>query len=726
MTIKDLEDSLYIVNKFDVKHQNPEAFLTPEQIEYAVKKWGIRTDVHDTCVRCQIRQMIKYENSLDAKGKPIGDFRVPCKFIAKSLPKGSKNVLDNLVKEGMERDQALLYLESQVDPVAWAELFFGFRDSTKDTEQPWFLRPYQKEQLRCSAQRISIREGRRAGKTFIIALKLIYMIFNKQIMITVDEKGTKGYIGPTIMIVGPYEAQLINVFTEIETLLKKNKYLKNQVTSGTGDNLFVKTPFKKMEFANGGVIKGFVSGVADREDGSGGGTMRGQSAHIIYIDEMDMVPKDTIEKAILPILLSDLTGKNIVFIATSTPIGTRGKFYEWCLKDPTFKEDHLPSTVLPQWEAIEDMLMSSNTTKEAILSEYMAVFIETQGGVFKAGDLRRSTRDFSYDDLRSDSWWKKHFPKSSQSDMIRCIGIDWNKNVGTYFVVVTYVPEYHVYVLTEIVNIGSSEASGQKWKEEVIKLNHKWQPDYIYADDGYGHTIIEDLKYLAFNLIGKPDKTPMEKSTIKIKERLKSLNFSSKLFLKNPIDQKDITKIAKEYLVQNCISIMENDGPRGNGIVWFPEDEKQLVNEMHHYVELKRSETTKKVVYGTNAPSVGDHIFDAFILAIGGIQLEAGMYSPNRVAVSTPHFISGETKPKEPEGEFVDLSYPQGTGARLRTEEKDYSVKPRKSEQKDINKLSAYDVVMRNIKTLSSEKSYQLDRDINTSHLVRVQRRGKR
>ena len=108
-----------------------------------------------------------------------------------------------------------------------------------------------------------------------------------------------------------------------------------------------------MELKNGASIRGFVSGLGVKQDGSGGGTMRGQSADIIYLDEMDMITEDILDKVVTPILL---TKPGVKLIATSTLIGKRGKFYQWCLEREDFKEDYYPSSVLPHWEDIRENL----------------------------------------------------------------------------------------------------------------------------------------------------------------------------------------------------------------------------------------------------------------------------------------------------------------------------------------------------------------------------------
>ena len=82
-------------------------------------------------------------------------------------------------------------------------------------------------------------------------------------------------------------------------------------------------------------ISGFVSGLGVKTDGSGGGTIRGQSADIIYLDEMDMIPEEILEKVVTPILL---TRSDTIMVATSTPIGKKGKFHEWCLERADYKE----------------------------------------------------------------------------------------------------------------------------------------------------------------------------------------------------------------------------------------------------------------------------------------------------------------------------------------------------------------------------------------------------
>lgn len=646
MSFSEIRKKLYIQNEYGVEHQDPDASLPPEDVKYLKDKYDIMTDVHRTCISCQARQIIKYNEA----------FQIPCKGIPRALPPGSSTMVKKLIAElDISLERAKLIARSTVDPVAWAELMFGFSDD----KPTWHLRNYQKEQLRCSSRKMVLREGRRSGKTFIIALKLVHLLFNHLIQRGYDQNGEPIYQGPEIMIITPYQSQILNIFDEIEGLLKQNVDLKKVVTTGSGDSLYVKTPFFHLDVENGGTIKGFVSGVGNKIDGSGGGTMRGQNAHIIYLDEMDMIPDEILEKTVMPILLTDLTG-DVILLGTSTPIGKRGKFYTFCKEDVTFKEDHLPSTVLPQWNRVKSTLEPPNSTKESFDAEYMALFIEGSYGVFKPSLIRTARREYTYRDTQRPGWFRENAGVLHYHDMVKCIGIDWNKNAGTEFVVTGYDPHSHKYIVLEAVNMTASEFSAARWKEEVIRLNHKWKPDYIYADEGYGHHIIEDLKLLAHSLKGSA-KTPREVETSKLYERLVAFNFSQKIELRSPIDGTTIKKSGKEYLVENAVRIFEDQ------IIWYPVEDLELFKQLQHYVVLRRTPTTNKPIYGADNAEVGDHRLDALMLSLAGLQLEFGQFSDRgALALSAPKMFTKQDLQKrsqQPSQSFARRQGGTGLGA---------------------------------------------------------------
>jgi len=613
---KDVNDSLYVINEYGVKHQDPSGRVSDVALKYYKEKYGINTELHSTCISCQIRQIEKYN-------KP---FEIKCSGIAKKLPEGSGAKLKAIQESNpdIDQEQALRIIKATIDPVAWCELMFGFSDN----DNQWFLRNYQKEQLRCTSKRMAVREGRRSGKSFAMALKIIYIAFNSLLARGRDASGNIVKVGPTIMIVTPYQAQLTNIFEEMEKLLKRNRELASEVITGTGDSLYIKTPTFKMEFRNGGVIQGFVSGIGMRQDGSGGGTMRGFSADLVYLDEMDMIPEEILDKVINPILA---TTPETALIATSTPIGKQGKFYEWCLKRPDFKEDYLPSSVIPHWEQIKDEILRE-ATKDSFAAEYMAVFIHERDGVFKKDWVFKAMSDYNYvDAINSSSLLNKLRIKGS-AERIICIGIDWNKNAGTEFYVVGYYPGLSLWIGLEAVNVAASEYSAKRWIKELLQLNYKWKPDYIYADEGYGHTIIEDVKYQAYSLRSKTNKSAMDQQTVKIPDRLVSFNFSSNVILKDPVTNKDIKKLGKHFLVENAIRTLEE------GLFVFSNEDTRLKDQFFNYKVIRRNPQNNKPIYGKINEQVGDHRLDAFMLALGGLVLEESVYSGRQMMPSVPTF----------------------------------------------------------------------------------------
>ena len=78
-------DKLYKQNEFGYKHQDPDVKLNESTIKEYKDKYGIKTDVHRTCVNCQIRQIEKYKHMT---GKDP-NFKIRCDFIPKGLPSGS-------------------------------------------------------------------------------------------------------------------------------------------------------------------------------------------------------------------------------------------------------------------------------------------------------------------------------------------------------------------------------------------------------------------------------------------------------------------------------------------------------------------------------------------------------------------------------------------------------------------------------------------------------------
>lgn len=622
-TLEEINDLLYETNEYGVRYQRTDVKLPQKAQDYLREEYGINQGrtLHRMCVNCQARQLIKYYSETKK-------FEVRCDGFHDNFSVSKEALEDVVLKKQMNEQKALLYLKSTVDPVAWCSLMFGFDDSVPE----WRLRPYQKEQLRCNSLRMVVREGRRSGKTFVMALKIIYLLFNKLYFHGYDADGIPVYAGPRILVITPYQSQVNNLFNEVESIIKRNQSLASQIETGSSGSLYVKTPFFRMELKNGAKISGFVSGVGNKSDGSGGGVLRGQSADIIYLDEMDMIPDDILDKVVRPLLL---TTDGVQLIATSTPIGKRGQFYRWCKENKKYKEDHFPSSVLPQWGNIKEEA-EQETSKDGFFAEYMAEFIDGANGVFKPSYVYNAKQDYEYIDCENPEWWTRYAGVRNQSELLTAIGIDWNKNAGTEFAVVSYDPNKHHWFVVETTNIPATEFSSIAWKDEVIRLNYKWKPQYIYADEGYGHTIIEDLKLLAHNMQSKALKNHKDVQTAALKERLVSFNFSSTVELRSPIDNKLITKPAKEFIVENSIRIFEDNK------LWYSQADDTLRKQLLNYVVISRNKSNGKPVYGPENHALGDHRLDAMMLALAALSLEYSIYSKKTSVFSEPKYVSKE------------------------------------------------------------------------------------
>ena len=185
----------------------------------------------------------------------------------------------------------------------------------------------------------------------------------------------------------------------------------------------------------------------------------------------------------------------------------------------------------------------------------MAEFIDDEAGVFKVEWIQNARVDYVYEDTSNLSLLARKFGFERISKPIIAIGIDWNKNAGTEYYVSGYFPEYGMWIGLDSVNVPASEFSAKRWIKELVNLNYRWKPSYVYADEGYGHTIIEDVKFEAYRLRGKKNKTPMDEETVLIPDRLTSFNFSKNVLLKDPVTNEDIKKNAKHFLVENVVPL---------------------------------------------------------------------------------------------------------------------------------------------------------------------------
>lgn len=655
--LKEAIANVYTRDEYDTEYVDLKKKMDPVVISEFVTKHQIRTDVHDMCRRCQVLQIMKFQQA-KLKDFDPNKFEVKCKFVPRSLPAGAGEQARRIaIEQDMDLDDAVRMMQATIDPVAWAEMMFGFRDIDKDNpkeESVWKLRPWQKEELRCTANRMVLRQGRRTGKTFCIALKLLYLAFTRTIKKGRDSNGRAIEAGAEIIIITPFQSQIDNIFEEMGRLLKRNQDLSNDIDKTNTGSYYKKTPYYRMEFKGsdkrvGASISGFVTGVGQKADGSGGGSLRGDSCDIMYLDEMDMIPEEVIKKVVAPLIM---TTADFTIYASSTPIGKIASFHEYCLNRPDFKEFYFPSTILGHWAQVKREMIAE-VGEENIKTELLAKFVDGEFGVFKPSYIHESRANYEYSDTNRNQFWKENMGVDDMRRLIPSIGIDWNKNAGTEFYVSGMDPITGLIYGLEATNIPASDISAQEWKQEVKRLNYKWKPAFIYADEGYGHTVIEDLKVEANELKYKKNRTPFEQETVRILDRLKSFNFSSTIELRDPVEGKVFEKPAKFFLVESAIRTMENHK------FYFPETDTVLVKQMSNYVVLKTNTQTGKPVYAPINSRIGDHRLDAWMLSLVGFYLERGTFAYGNYGVGAPGLLLNPsldpaTKKAQSEEELVE------------------------------------------------------------------------
>ena len=636
--------------EYRVHYRKLGEYINDEDAQYVADNYDIRTDVHPMCIACQTMQVNKYygKGTADDAPEDVNKFKVDCSYVPASAPPEAGQLLERLIEGGVSRDEAKRTVLAHYDPVAWAEHHFGFRDEldgqgvTEDGEPiaEWRLRPWQKEGMRCSSKRLVLRWGRRSGKTFSFCLKIIHQVFNLKIAdgVTVDKDGNtvQKYKGPKIVIVTPFEAQLAEtIFPQIESLLKNSKDLVKEVVGGskaTG-KLYKKSPAYNMHFKNGASIIGMIAGTGEKADGSGGGAARGLTGDIIYSDEMDMIAESVLQASISPITIDRPHARIWV---SSTPIGKPGLFKQYCEDNPRWKEIYFPSTMLSNWKNIEaEKIEETGATQ--FKAEYLALFIDDNYGVFRRSWIINAMRDYSYDDTTDPAWWRQ-VAQVPRSKTLRVLGIDWNQTHGSEYVVVAYDPVRKNRWVIDAVNVPYEKFDSQAYKDKLIELALKHRVHWIYADKGYGHHLINDIKFISNRMRMRRNLTPDQKFIAGLEEKIVAVEFGGNIELRDPIDGTIIKKRTKQYLVQNARNDFET------GRLFFPGNhssavvqgkragDKTMYQQLSHYVVLRVGDSGMPK-YGSDSKKVGDHRLDALMCALMGIHQQKSIYAEEHNAV---------------------------------------------------------------------------------------------
>lgn len=435
-----------------------------------------------------------------------------------------------------------------------------------------------------------------------------------------------------IVVAAPYDSHVALIFKMIREFIEESPSLQGSVARDTKNPHYI-------ELMNGSSIAGFTSGT---RSGAKGDSIRGQAADWIILDEMDRLDDDSID-SIAAIALEDTT--RIGIWASSTPTGRRGKFYNWCNSPDIWWHSHRPSSVNPTWTDRAEKEFRAMLSAQGYEHEIEAEWGEESTGVFSKSHIDRAKYDYQY-------LARAAYPA------YRIMGVDWDKYQAVPQIVITeFDPDFRDHTGKEgpkfkIVHrsdILKDDFTLDNAVREIISLNDKFFPNFIYCDRGFGEYQIEMLR-----------KHGMKFPETGLAEKVKGIQFSEKIPIRDPatkeIDKKDV----KPFMVNQTVILMERDQ------IAINKNDEMVWRQMENYQVLKTT------VYGRPIyTSEDEHALDAFMLSILGFTLEF----PNitqilqefivaRHTTSLPRLNKVLIRAQEDKDDFWDKNDPEETSYR--------------------------------------------------------------
>lgn len=507
----------------------------------------MRKQVHETdfvCNNCLKSYFESFEGML-----PLN-----CDLSTDILLRDQSDEIEKL--EQLEKDQWY----ALNDPIAWAKV-----------ELDWEPRWYQVEPLRCTAKRKVLRCGRQIGKSELLAILSLFYPATRANFRTV--------------ILCPYQDQVDLIFARIRKFVKRSETLRNPAFKSQ-DKM---NPHEiKFDHPDGeSSIFGMTTGA---RTGQKGDKYRGQTPSLLVVDEMDMLSDATMES-----VTASLTGAGpIAMLAiSSTPTGRHGLFWKYCTrKHLGFKEFHFTAKVSPHWTDELEMLYMDTYSENGYAHEILAEFGEMEVGIFQHKYIDSSLRDYNLNS--SDRTGNK----------IYTIGVDWNRGgIGVHIVIMEYDPATQVYKVVGKEIVDSGQFTQAAAVNRIIELNEKWDPAYIYVDQGDGQYQTEDLQ-----LVGLGDKSTG------LHKKVKAIKFGAKIEVIEPVNQEVVKKAVKPFMVELCARRVEC------GECIFPKSEdtdRGLVGQMRDYEVIRYGRDGQPIYTEEN-----EHTLIAWMLSIYAVIIE--------------------------------------------------------------------------------------------------------
>lgn len=330
---------------------------------------------------------------------------------------------------------------------------------------------YQEEILRDKSWRIAIIAGRRSGKTFVTALKVIHFAYTNP--------------NTTTVVISSSMNQAGILYGHITEILKKSIPIVR--------NSIIKQTRTKLELSNG-------SKILILPCGQKGKTIRGHEAHLVVVDEAARVPDEVVD-AFFPFLL---TTEGTLIYLSSPPSVLSGFFYEsvvpilykprWT-SEQGFSVHWFPSDRSPYIteKILKDSLKVMGWTRYQ--REIMARFVSGESSFFDITDINKQT--LSNDILLDES---DVMTGNVEYGGTLSVGVDWGRTqADTAIVIVEQMPDGDVYVRFIKTFHGKKYTIVMNYLEKLVR---QLNPKYLQVDIGHGQYQLDDLMDRGLNANG--------------------------------------------------------------------------------------------------------------------------------------------------------------------------------------------------------------------------------
>ena len=199
---------------------------------------------------------------------------------------------------------------------------------------------------------------------------------------------------------------------------------------------------------------------------------------------------------------------DIGIIASSTPTGHRGVFYNMCCDESWgYRHWHFASHRSPYYTEEMDIQEKATKTQTQYEHEILAEFGVEESGVFPKDKVDAARKQFFYTYAELNKYqlaelegqakplnfvYKKgdHAPQN----LIRTMGVDWDKySAGSSIVVLDYDMKAKKFWVMNRVEVTRGEYSLTNAVNKVIEINEIYDPRWIFVDRGFGETNVEML-----------------------------------------------------------------------------------------------------------------------------------------------------------------------------------------------------------------------------------------